>query len=68
MVVKISEQLVTQAQLEIIYTAWGTCAEVPKRGSKSLVVWPNKEHAEITRTVHKSDYKKTLFKIEFFQH
>lgn len=65
---KFSEQLVTQTQLEIIMTAWGTCAEVPRKGEKVLVVWPNKEHAEISKTKHKSDYKKALFLIEFYRH
>ena len=65
---KLSEQLVTKTQLECIYTAWGTCAEVPKAGSKALVCFPNKEHAEITKVKSKGDYKGSLYKIEFFMH
>lgn len=65
---KTAEQIVTQTQLELIYTAWATCAEVPKRGAKSLVVWPCKEHAEVTRIKSIGDHKGPLFKIEFFKH
>jgi hypothetical protein len=66
--IKITEQLVTQTQLEIIMTAWNTCAEVPTKNKKVFVAFPWKEHAEITRTTFKSDYNKPLFKIEFFSH
>lgn len=65
---KISEQLVTKDQLEIIYAAWGTAAEIPSGKKKSLVVWPYREHAEITKTMLKSEYGKRLFRIEFFRH
>lgn len=65
---KINEQIVTQCQLETIYTAWGTCAEIPKRGQKSLVAWPCKEHAEISRHKSVGDHKGPMFKIEFFRH
>ena len=65
---KISEQLVTRDQLENIYTAWGTTASVPGANKKELVCWPNKEHAEITKTKLKNDYGKALYKIEFFRH
>ncbi len=67
---KISEQIVTKTQLELIYTAWGTCAEIPKAGKKAIVCWPNKEHAEITRhkKVKDSDHKGAMYKIEFFAH
>ena len=68
MYTKTSEQLVTKQQLEIIYTAWATCAEIPPKGKKSLVVWPNKEHAEISKTAHKSDENKPLYRIEFYRH
>lgn len=67
---KIEEQIVTKAELEVIYTAWGTCAEIPKAGKKTIVCWPNKEHAEITRhkKVKDSDCKGAMYKIEFFMH
>lgn len=65
---KISEQIVTKTQLEVIMTAWGTCAEVPKAGKKSFVCWPNKEHVEITKVKSVGDHKGYLYKIEFFQH
>jgi hypothetical protein len=65
---KTSEQIVTQAQLEIIFTSWATCAEIPAKGNKALVVWPNNEHAEITRHKSTGDHKGPLFKIEFFRH
>lgn len=65
---KISEQLVTQTQLEVIYTSWATTADIPRKGKKAFVCWPCNEHAEITRTDTKSDTGKTLFRIEFFRH
>jgi hypothetical protein len=64
---QISEQLVTKTQLECIFTAWGSCAEVPTKGKKSLVVWPFNEYAEIVKTEMKSDYGKALYAIKFFR-
>lgn len=63
----ISFQLVTRAQLEAIYTAWGVAATVPHLSTKELVCWPIKEHAEITKTRLKSDTGRVLFKIEFYR-
>lgn len=65
---KVSEQLVTQTQLELIYTGWGVTANIPKKKTKEIVCWPNKESAEITMTDLKSEYGERLFKIEFFVH
>ena len=65
---KLTEQLVTKPQLENIYTAWGVTASTPRKGSKEVVCFPNKEHAEITYTAHTSDYGQRLYKIEFFAH
>jgi len=65
---KVSEQLVTQTQLELIYTGWGITANIPGVNKKELVCWPNKEHAEIIKTKLKNDYGKALYKIEFFRH
>lgn len=65
---KLTEQLVTKTQLETIMTAWATAAEVPAKGKKVFVCWPNKEHAEITYTDKRSEYGQRLYRIEFFQH
>lgn len=65
---KISQQLVTKDQLENIYTAWGVTASVPKAKQREVVCFPNKEHAEITWSKHKSDYNQRLYLIEFFVH
>lgn len=63
---KLNEQLVTKDQLENIFTAWGVTASVPRKGSRELVCFPNKEVAEVTYTPYTSGDKKRLYKIEYF--
>lgn len=63
---KLTEQLVTKAQLLAIFKAWDTDAEVPAARMKSLVVWPFGEYAEVHHTANKSDYGQRLYRIEFY--
>lgn len=65
---KLTEQLVTKLQLENIFTAWGVTASVPRKGSKEVVCFPCKEHAEVTYTQRMGDHGQRLYKIEFFAH
>ena len=64
---KLTEQLVTKAQLLTLFKAWGTDAEVPAARMKSLVVWPFGEYAEVHYTANKSDYGQRLYRIEFYR-
>ena len=63
---KISEDLVTKLQLELIFKAWDVTASVPKKGYKEIICFPWKELAEVTYTMNKSEYGKRLYKIEFY--
>jgi hypothetical protein len=63
---KISEQLVTVLQLEIIFKAWKVTASIPKKGYKEIICFPCNEFAEVTYTMNKSENNKRLYKIEFY--
>jgi hypothetical protein len=61
------EFICTHAQLVAIYAAWETRADVPAKGKKSIVAWPGRVYAEITRHKSTGDARSPMFKIQFIE-